>query len=77
MRTYTNLQEAGIFDNKRGVGFFISENATELVRAGEKQKFYNHDLPEFILKIKLLKLTQTDLTDLLTAIHNNDQNEKK
>jgi GntR family transcriptional regulator len=77
MRTYTNLQEAGIFDNKRGIGFFISENATELVRAGEKQKFYNHDLPEFILKIKLLKLTQTDLTDLLTAIHNNDQNEKK
>lgn len=77
MRTYTNLQEAGIFDNKRGIGFFIAENAVELVREGEKMEFYNHDLHEFILKIKLLKLTQTDLTDLLTAIHNNDQNEKK
>jgi DNA-binding transcriptional regulator YhcF (GntR family) len=77
MRTYTNLQEAGIFDNKRGVGFFIAENAAELVRVGEKREFYNHDLPEFISKIKLLKLTPNDLADLLTAIHNNDQNEKK
>lgn len=77
MRTYTNLEEAGIFDNKRGIGFFISENATELVRAGEKQNFFDHDLPEFILKIKLLKLAPHDLADLLTAIHSNDQNEKK
>lgn len=77
MRTYTNLQEAGIFENKRGIGFFIAENAAELVRAGEKKEFYNHDLPEFILKIKLLKLAPIDLADLLTAIHNNDQNEKK
>lgn len=77
MRTYTNLQEAGIFENKRGIGFFIAENAAELVREGEKREFYNHDLPEFILKIKLLKLAPHDLADLLTAIHNNDQNEKK
>lgn len=77
MRTYTNLQDAGIFDNKRGIGFFIAENAVELVRTGEKTEFYNHDLPEFISKVKLLKLNPQDLADLLTAIHNNDQNEKK
>ena len=77
MRTYSNLQEAGIFDNKRGIGFFISENAAELVRTGEKNDFYNHDLPEFLLKVKLLRLTSTDLNELLTVIHNNDQNEIK
>lgn len=77
MRTYSNLQEAGIFDNKRGIGFFISENAAELVRAGEKNDFYTQDLPEFILKVKLLKLNSVDLNELLTVIHNNDQNEGK
>jgi len=77
MRTYSNLQGAGIFDNKRGIGFFISENAAELVRAGENSDFYSHNLPEFILKVKLLKLNSIDLNDLLTVIKNNDQNESK
>jgi DNA-binding transcriptional regulator YhcF (GntR family) len=77
MRTYSNLEKAGIFDNKRGIGFFISENAAELVREGEKNDFYNHELPEFILKVKLLKLNSVDLNDLLTTIHNNDQDESK
>ncbi len=77
MRTYSNLEEAGIFDNKRGIGFFISKKALELVRNDEKNDFYNHDLPEFILKVKLLRLTSSDLNDLLTTIHSNEQNEKK
>ncbi len=77
MRTYTILQEAGIFDNKRGIGFFISENAVELVRTNEKTNFFEHELPEFIKKVKLLKLNSTDLTDLVTEIKNNDTNENK
>jgi GntR family transcriptional regulator len=77
MRTYTNLQEAGIFDNKRGIGFFISENAVELVRSGEKDNFFAHDLPEFILKVKLLRLNGSDLSDLITTININEQNESK
>ena len=77
MRTYSTLEEAGIFDNKRGIGFYISENALNLVRLEEKNDFFNHELPEFILKVKLLGLNSEDLNELLTAIHNNDQNEEK
>ncbi len=77
MRTYSNLEEAGIFDNKRGIGFFISENALELVKAGERNVFFNHDLPEFMMKIKLLRLNSSDLVGLITAINNNDKDEDK
>ncbi len=77
MRTYTNLQEAGIFDNKRGIGFFISENAVELVRASEKSNFFTNQLPDFIRKVNLLKLNSTDLKDLVTEIKNNDNHENK
>lgn len=76
MRTYTILQESGIFDNKRGIGFFISENAVELVRATEKSNFFMHELPYFIRKVKLLKLNTNDLTDLVTEINNNDHEDK-
>lgn len=72
MRAYTNLQESGIFDNKRGIGFFISEKALELIKATEKANFFSQDLPDFLLKIKLLQLNSTDLNELLSVIKNND-----
>jgi GntR family transcriptional regulator len=76
MRAYTNLQEAGIFDNKRGVGFFISEKAFALIQATEKTNFFSQDLPDFLLKVKLLKLNSADLNELLSVIKNNDHENK-
>jgi len=72
MRAYTNLQESGIFDNKRGIGFFISEKALELIQQTEKANFFNQDLPDFLLKVKLLQLNSSDLKELLSVIKNND-----
>ena len=72
MRAYTNLQESGIFDNKRGIGFFVSEKAFELIQETEKANFFSQDLPDFLLKVKLLQLNTTDLNELLSVIKNND-----
>jgi GntR family transcriptional regulator len=72
MRAYTNLQESGIFDNKRGIGFFVSEKALDLIKANEKANFFSQDLPDFLTKVKLLQLNSTDLTELLSVIKNND-----
>ena len=72
MRAYANLQESGIFDNKRGIGFFVSEKALELIKEKEKANFFSHDLPDFILKVKLLQLNSGDLNELLSVIKNND-----
>ena len=72
MRAYTNLQESGIFDNKRGIGFFVSEKALELIQATEKANFFTQDLPDFLLKVKLLQLNSTDLKELVSVIKNND-----
>ena len=76
MRAYANLQEAGIFDNKRGIGFFVSENALELIKETEKANFFSQDLPDFLLKVKLLQLNSADLNELVTAIKNNDYENK-
>lgn len=77
MRTYTHLQETGVFENKRGIGFFISQDALTLVRNNEKDLFFNQDLPDFIHKIKLLKLNSSDLDHLLNEIKNNDTHENQ
>ena len=72
LRTYAILQDAGVIDNKRGIGFLVTEDALDRILKTEKQAFFNNELPEFIQKIKVLKLTNNDLTDLLTAIQENE-----
>jgi len=77
MRAYAYLQDAGIFDNKRGIGFFISDKAPELIKKTEKATFFNQQLPDFLLKVKLLKLNSSDLNELITEINKNDHHENK
>ena len=72
LRTYSILEVAGIIVNKRGIGFFVADNAIELIRGTEKKEFYKNDLPSFIQKVKLLKLNAEDLKDLLKAIKENE-----
>jgi DNA-binding transcriptional regulator YhcF (GntR family) len=72
LRTYSILEVAGIIVNKRGIGFFVADNAIELIRGTEKIEFYKNDLPSFIQKVKLLKLNAEDLKDLLKAIKENE-----
>jgi DNA-binding transcriptional regulator YhcF (GntR family) len=77
LRTYALLDEAGIFENKRGIGFFVSEQAVEIIQAKEKKEFFQNDLPEFIQKVKLLQLKENDLSELTTVLKNNQTNENK
>lgn len=71
LRTYAMLEDSGVIVNKRGIGFFVADNAIELIRTSEKQEFYTNDLPMLIQKIRLLRLTADDLNDLLLAINEN------
>lgn len=73
LRTYSILENAGVIVNKRGIGFFVSENAVETIRENEKKEFFSNDLPYFMQKVQLLKLTETDLSDLLTLLKNNSK----
>ena len=77
LRTYSILEEAGIIVNKRGVGFFVSEDAVEIIRNIEKKEFFENDLPLFIRKVQLLGLKQSDLSELFTIIHQNENYEDK
>ena len=77
LRTYALLDDTGIFENRRGVGFFVSAKAVRIIQTNEKKEFFTNDLPEFIQKVKLLKLNETDLSELITILKNNETNENK
>lgn len=71
LRTYTLLNEAGIIENKRGVGFFVADDAVERIRTQEKAEFFNEELPVFINKVRILKLTKDDLSELVKQLEKN------
>lgn len=73
LRTYAILEDARVITNKRGIGFFVADNAVELIRATEKKEFFSNDLPDFMRKVQLLKLTENDMLDLLNLIKNNSE----
>lgn len=54
MRTYEKLTTDGIIYNKRGLGFFISQDAREKVLEYKKAEFVNETVPKIRRQLQLL-----------------------
>ena len=64
MRSYETMQAAGIIYNKRGIGYFVADNAKELVLHQMKEEFLKDELPQVIKKMKLLGITPEEFLNL-------------
>lgn len=56
MRSYEKLTNEGIIYNRRGIGYFISPGAKEIVLESRRKDFLENELPEIIRRMKLLGL---------------------
>ena len=61
LRACEHLQQKEVIFNKRGIGYFVNETAPEKIRDIRRQKFFEHELPEFINKAKLLDINFEEL----------------
>lgn len=64
MRTYSYLQEQEVIYNKRGIGYFVADDAYEKTRNLMRSDFLTTDLPHVFKTMTLLKLTVEDLQPL-------------
>jgi GntR family transcriptional regulator len=64
MRTYKFLQDNNIIYNKRGIGYFISEDAFEITHKMKKEEFINEKLPEFFKSMSNLSISISELENL-------------
>ena len=71
MRTYTFLQEKGIIFNKRGIGYFVSEEGFQKTRDFRKEDFVDHELPRIFKTMQLLDLTMEDVSNYYKQHENN------
>lgn len=56
MRSYEKLTTEGIIYNKRGIGYFISHDAREIVLEAQRKEFLENELPAIRRRMALLGL---------------------
>jgi len=64
MRTYSYLQEKGIIYNKRGIGYFLTDDAYDKTLKMRKEEFIKKELPAIFKTVKLLDINFDDLKTL-------------
>ena len=64
MRSYDYLQNNQILMNKRGIGFFVAENAVEIIKTLRKKQFMEEEVPVFLKHLRLLDIDIQEIINL-------------
>ncbi|MCI5090919.1 GntR family transcriptional regulator [Phaeodactylibacter sp.] len=74
MRTYSYLQEQEIIYNKRGIGYFVADDATQKTTMLRREEFITQYLPEVFKTMELLDIDFDELKSIYHRIRNGHQN---
>jgi GntR family transcriptional regulator len=77
LRTFNYLQDKGIIYNKRGIGYFVSEDGLQKTRALRKEDFVNRELPGLFKAMSLLDLTMEDVHTYYRKFVNSNNRDTK
>ena len=61
MRSYEKLTNDGVIYNRRGIGYFITPDARDIVLYTMKKEFMMNELPQILRKMELLGISIEDL----------------
>lgn len=75
MRSYSELQSRNIISNQRGIGYFVSNEAEEIIQGWRKQEFYQNELPDFVQKMTVLGISYSDLNQPISNLIKENNNE--
>ena len=59
MRAYEKLTADGVLYNKRGIGYFVAEDARKLILEAQRKEFIEKDVPAIRERLALLGLDST------------------
>jgi GntR family transcriptional regulator len=54
MRTYTHLQDSGVLETQRGIGYFVKNDGYDKALGLERDKFLKEELPRIFKRLELL-----------------------
>ena len=71
MRSYEYLERNNVIFNRRGIGFFIAENAAATIKAIRRETFFNGECDYFFRQLMTLGISPEELNELFTQYLNN------
>ena len=74
MRTYDYLAQQGVLFNKRGIGFFISDDARDRIVETRRRSFLNDEINYFFKQLNLLDISADDLVRMYADYCKNNAN---
>src|SRR5436305_348421 len=63
-RAYDLLQQQKIITNRRGIGYFIEDEAMERILEFRREQFIENELPGFLRNIYLLKMDFKEIKEM-------------
>lgn len=64
MRSYDYLQSQGVIYNKRGIGYFVSEGARQLIRTMRKKYFLEEEVDYFFKQMYTLDISAQEMESM-------------
>ncbi len=77
MRSYDALQNKEIIYNKRGIGFFVTDNSKKKIIRERKKEFLENDLPLIFKNMELLEMSVEELKKEYEKYNQNKAHENK
>lgn len=63
LKAYDHLQAHGIIAPRRGMGFFLADNAPEQVNADRRSEFFDTELEELFKRMDLLGISIDEIVE--------------
>ena len=64
MRSYEYLERQGVIFNRRGIGFFITDDAPHVISELRKETFIEGEMPSFFHQLNLLGVSPDELKSM-------------
>lgn len=68
VRSYDWLSQKDIIFNKRGMGYFVNECASDNIRQSLRESFFQETLPEFALQMQKLNISIEEAKNALQTL---------
>lgn len=75
VRSYNHLEQLGIIESKRGLGYFVTPNSRSIITQARKKEFFSSFVPEFFRHMDMLGIDFGEI-EKLYAEHKNDKKEQ-
>lgn len=77
VRAYEFLQNKEVIYNKRGIGFYITDDAAEKIKLYSRERFLGQELPELFRNMYLLDIKMDELERRYEQFKNENYQSKK